>query len=271
MDTRLDRVTLKVGADSVSGTLLAPDPRIPGVLFVHGWGGSQRHDLVRAREAAGLGCLCLTFDLRGHEADAAQQGTVSRAQNLDDLLAAYDWLCSEGGADPESMAVVGISYGGYLAAILSELRPVRWLALRSPALYMDADWNKPKRQLHADSNLGAYRRQLLEPGENRALRASAAFRGDALLVAAEHDETVPRQTMENYRTAFSNANSITMRTLAGADHALSGKPMQRAYTNVLVAWLTEMLVGARGNAAKAKVAEYQASHGAANEGDRRPG
>ena len=46
MDTRLDRVTLKVGADSVSGTLLAPDPRIPGVLFVHGWGATQQQHLA---------------------------------------------------------------------------------------------------------------------------------------------------------------------------------------------------------------------------------
>lgn len=236
MDTRLDPVRIPVDGEALDGTLLAPDPRLPGVLFVHGWGGSQRHDLVRAREAAGLGCLCLTFDLRGHEAHAAQRDIVTRAQNLDDLLATYDWLCSQGGADPESMAVVGISYGGYLAAILAALRPVRWLALRSPALYPDDHWHSPKRQLHRDMDLAAYRRKPLEAAANRALVAASAFRGDVLLVAAEHDETVPRQVVENYRAAFGNAGSITLRTLAGADHGLSEKPMQRAYTGVPVGW-----------------------------------
>ena len=95
---------------------LAATP-LPGVLFVHGWGGSQEHDLVRAREAAGIGCVCLTFDLRGHERTARHWEKVNRPQNLADLLAAYDWLASQPNVDPTAIAVVGISYGGYLAAL----------------------------------------------------------------------------------------------------------------------------------------------------------
>ena len=64
---------------------------MPGVLFVHGWGGSQQRDLTRARGIAGLGCVCLSFDLRGH-AQTGHSETVTREQNLDDLLAAYDLL-----------------------------------------------------------------------------------------------------------------------------------------------------------------------------------
>src|SRR5690606_26386343 len=186
MDIRLDTVGIAVDGDSVSGTMLAPARQWPGILFVHGWGGNQAHDLVRAREAAGLGSVCLTFDLRGHEANASQWETVSRAQNLDDLLATYDWLAQHPIVDDQSMVVVGISYGGYLAAILSALRPVRWLALRSPALYPDEGWDLPKRQLHRDFDLASYRRRHVPAGENRALRACQAFRGDALLVEAEH-------------------------------------------------------------------------------------
>ncbi|HVI58032.1 MAG TPA: alpha/beta fold hydrolase [Luteimonas sp.] len=257
MDTRLDPVAIAVDGDTLSGTLLAPTRRLPAVLFVHGWGGSQRHDLVRAREAAALGCLCLTFDLRGHEANAAQWETVTRAQNLDDLLAAYDWLAARHDVDPGAIAVVGISYGGYLAAILSSMRPVRWLALRSPALYMDPGWDVPKRQLHRDADLRAYRRQRIDARDNRALRACATFDGDVLLVEAEHDEIVPRPVIESYAAAFTGVQSLTARRLAGADHALSDKSMQKAYTAVLVAWLTEMVVGARGETAKARVAEHQ--------------
>jgi pimeloyl-ACP methyl ester carboxylesterase len=253
MDTRLDPVAIAVGGDTLSGTLLAPTRRLPAVLFVHGWGGSQQHDLVRAREAAALGCLCLTFDLRGHEANAAQWETVTRAQNLEDLLAAYDWLAARRDVDPGAIAVVGISYGGYLAAILSSMRPVRWLALRSPALYMDPGWEVPKRQLHRDADLRAYRRQRIDARDNRALRACAAFDGDVLLVEAEHDEVVPHPVIESYAAAFAGVHSLTARKLADADHALSDKSMQKAYTAVLVAWLTEMVVGARGETAKARV------------------
>jgi hypothetical protein len=38
---------------------------------------------------------------------------------------------------------------------------------------------------------------------------------------------------------------LTYRVLAGADHALSDEASQRAYSTVLVTWLTEMVLGAR--------------------------
>jgi dipeptidyl aminopeptidase/acylaminoacyl peptidase len=212
---------------------------------------------VRAREAAGLGCVCLTFDLRGHEATAAQWETVSREQNLADLLASYDWLAGHPLVDPESMAVVGISYGGYLSAILTGMRKVRWLALRSAALYMDGGWDLPKRQLHRDTDLNAYRRQRIDAGDNRALRACAEFRGDALVVEAEHDGIVPHRTTENYIAALSSAQSLTARVLGGADHALSEKAWQQEYTRILVAWLHEMIAGGRTDAAKQQVAQHK--------------
>lgn len=257
MDVRLDTVDIAVEGERLLGTVLAPARRLPGILFVHGWGGSQEHDLVRAREAAGLGCVCLTFDLRGHEATAGQWETVSRAQNLDDLLAAFDWLSAHPLVDPGSMAVVGISYGGYLAAILTGMRKVRWLALRSAALYMDPGWELPKRQLHRDTDLAAYRRQRIDPSDNRALRACADFRGDALVVEAEHDTIVPHQVTENYVAALSRAHSLTARVLGGADHALSEKSWQQEYTRLLVGWLGEMIAGGRTDAAKQQVAEHK--------------
>src|SRR5690606_12507666 len=64
MDIELGRLDIEVArGESVEATLLAPQRALPGVLFVHGWGGSQSQDLSRAREVAALGCVCLTFDL----------------------------------------------------------------------------------------------------------------------------------------------------------------------------------------------------------------
>ncbi|MCL1634770.1 alpha/beta fold hydrolase [Luteimonas sp. SX5] len=255
MDIRLENIEIRVDDEAVQGSLLSPTRRHPAVLFVHGWGGSQQHDLARAREAAGLGCVCLTFDLRGHESTAAQWETVSRELNLRDLVAAYDWLAGQANVDDTAIAVVGISYGGYLASILASLRPVRWLALRSPALYKDQDWSLPKRKLHADPDLPGYRRREIAPEQNKALRAASQYLGDVLIVEAEHDVIVPHQVIENYRRAFSHAHSLTSRLISGADHGLSDKLAQQDYTATLIKWLTEMVVGARGQAAKAKVEE----------------
>ena len=266
MDVRLETIEIPVAADEVCGTVLAPAAKLPGVLFVHGWGGSQAQDLERAREAAGLGCVCLTFDLRGHERHATRWETVTREDNLQDLLAAYDRLLDEPHVDPAAIAVVGISYGGYLASILTALRPVRWLALRSPALYMDEGWTMSKRQLHETSDLHAYRRRAIRAEENRALRACADFLGDALLVESEFDETVPHQVIANYTGALSGARSLTLRRLAGADHALSHEDAQLAYRRVLIHWLTEMIVGAREVAAQARLDELGPDDGSGNPG-----
>lgn len=245
METRTEPLEIAVDNDSIAATLLAPATVMPGALFAHGWGGSQAQDLTRAREAAGLGCLCLTFDLRGHARYEGQRETVTREANLRDLLAAYDFLVRLRGVDPAAIALIGASYGGYLAAIAASMRPVRWLALRAPAIYKDDGWELPKRQLNADPDLPAYRGRELRAEENRVLRACSTFKGDVLIVESEHDDRVPHQTIANYVKAFSQAHSLTSRVIKGADHGLSEEACQKAYSTVLTNWLTEMVIGAR--------------------------
>ena len=53
--------------------------------------------------------------------------------------------------------------------------------------------------------------------------------------------------LANYRQACINASSLTSRTIARADHALSDKSSRRSYVSILPNWLEEMLMGARGN------------------------
>ena len=245
MPTRDEPVYLRVENEHILGTLIMPGSLIPGVLFVHGWGGDQRQYLDRARELSALGCVCLTFDLRGHAQTRARYETVTREEGLRDILAAYDFLAAQHNVDADSIAVVGSSYGGYLAALLTALRPVKWLALRAPALYKDSDWKLPKHRLHGEQQLALYRRQPVRPEESRALRASAAYSGDVLVVESEQDTVVPHQVIVNYREAFITARSLTYRVIPGADHALSGESCQRAYTALLVTWLTEMVFGTR--------------------------
>ncbi|CAB3656656.1 2-succinyl-6-hydroxy-2, 4-cyclohexadiene-1-carboxylate synthase [Paraburkholderia phenoliruptrix] len=238
-------VQIKLERGYLDGTVLAPTTAVPGVLFVHGWGGSQEQYLERARQAVALGCICLTFDLTGHGRTQDEQQNVTRETNLQDLLAAYDALVAHPSIDREAIAVVGSSYGGYLATILTELRPVRWLGLRVPALYLDDGWNTPKRALHVEHDLVAYRKRIVASSDNRALRAAARFGGDVLLVESEHDKIVPHPAIASYLQAFLNAHSLTYRIIAGADHGLSDDASQRAYTSLLVNWLTEMVAGQR--------------------------
>jgi uncharacterized protein len=244
MSTRADTVEIAVDGQQIAGTLVGPDTLVPAVLLVHGWDGSQDQYIARAHEIASLGCICLTFDLRGHVRHQNERQRVTREDNLRDVLAAYDVLVAHRSVDPGAVAIVGSSYGGYLAAIVTALRPVRWLGLRVPALYEDSDWDTPKAELNREA-LNAYRRRELAPDANRALAACAAFRGDVLIVESEHDDLVPHAAIQNYKNALAQAQSVTYRVIADADHALTDKSWQQSYTALLVHWFTEMMLNAR--------------------------
>ena len=262
--TRDDPLEIPVDEECIAGTLVTPGTLIPGILFVHGWGGSQQQYVARAREIAALGCICLTFDLRGHARTQQRQKTVTREDNLHDILAAYDALAAQRGVDASAIAVIGSSYGGYLAAILTSLRGVRWLVLRAPALYKDSEWKLPKDQLRKLQQLDAYRRMPAKPEDTRALRACATYRGHALVVESELDSIIPAQVITNYRQALAQAASLTYRVLEGADHALTTDASQQAYTTLLVTWLGEMIRSARSDAqATPVIAKKETPSGAA--------
>jgi uncharacterized protein len=246
MTTRDDTsVRVSVDGQQIAGTIVTPARSVPGLLFVHGWGGSQKQYLNRAREAASLGCVSLTFDLRGHADSDKQRDTVTREDNLRDVLAAHDLLATYPSVDRSAIGLIGSSYGAYLAAIATSLRSVRLLALRAPALYKDTGWELPKVRLNDDSDLATYRRRPVNWESNRALRACAAFGGDVLIVESEYDDVVPHPVIANYVAAFIKARSLTTRVIPGADHGLSDEQSQIAYTSFLIDWLREMVVGSR--------------------------
>jgi len=237
-------VALQVDDQKVAGTLLLPETPVPGFLFIHGWGGDQAEDLSHAEELARLGCVCFTFDLRGHADSDADKKRVTRQDGLDDVIAAYDYLASRPLIDTSAIGVVGTSYGGYLAMLLTAHRPVRWLAMRVPALYPDENWDSPKSKLDKEA-VRAYREQPHEAGDDRALSACAAFRGDVLIVESEKDEQIPREAMISMQGAFRRANSLSHRIIPGATHAMRDPRHQRIYATLLTGWIEEMVRASR--------------------------
>ncbi|MEJ8852298.1 alpha/beta hydrolase family protein [Variovorax rhizosphaerae] len=231
----------------------APSPIIPstalqpGVLFVHGWDSDKAHYQDLSDEIAALGCVCLTFDMRGHGDDAEAHRDVSREDNLQDVLAAYDALVRTGLVDPEAVALIGTSYGGYLAAIASSQRRVRWLALRVPALYPDAQWDVPKSQLDREA-VARYRSRRVRPEGNRALMACQAFRGDALVVESGRDTVVPHPAIASFASALRNAHTLSHSCIDKAGHELSAREWQKAYETLLTAWISKQLLRQRGAA-----------------------
>lgn len=241
---KIKAVQVPVADSLLKGQLVEPHTGVPGVLFVHGWAGSQERDKKRARALAQLGFVCLTFDMRGHGGTADRLTSVTREENLADICAAYDLLAGQKQVDTGSIALVASSYGAYLAVLATARRPVRWLALRVPALYSDDDWDLPKFALDRQA-IALYRSHLVSAECNSALQQCRRFAGDVLIVESEEDELVPHPAIASYLSSFIAARSVTYRVISGADHALSDADSRRAYDELLSGWLREMIFGAR--------------------------
>jgi acetyl esterase/lipase len=109
--------------------------RLPMVLLVHGgpwmrtgWGNPMRaEDAAPAQFLANRGYAVLQIDFRG--SSGYGRGFLSAAMGefagkmQDDLLDAVRWAVDGGIADPDRVAVMGYSYGGYAALVGLSMTP----------------------------------------------------------------------------------------------------------------------------------------------------
>jgi len=109
--------TLPIGSDSDSDG--RPDEPLPMVLFVHGgpwardnWGYNSVHQWLANR-----GYAVLSVNFRGSTGFGKafiNAGNLEWGGKMhDDLIDAVNWTVQEGIADPDQVAIMGGSYGGY--------------------------------------------------------------------------------------------------------------------------------------------------------------
>ena len=242
-DSGLEVATFPVPGSALAATAVK-QARSPAALFIHGWEGGRRDMAGPMIEAAAAGFVCLDYDLRGHGATRGQREQVTLRGSVEDAVHAWDALAAIPGVDAESIAIVGTSFGGWLAALLTAERPVRWLALRVPALYPDQWWDAPKESFDPDA-LEAYRQGQPDRGSDRALAACARFEGEVLLVWSGKDEVLPPVLADSFQVAFPAARSLTVRRIRDADHGLSGNGSRAEYRNLLGGWLSGSLAACR--------------------------
>jgi esterase/lipase len=239
MNTRV--VNIKVGrSKEIMGTLIDPgaDHRSPAILFIHGWQGNRNKYVTLAETIfARCGFVCLAIDLEGHGESSGKIESVSRENNFNDVLAAYDYLQKLPQVNENRITVIGSSYGGYLAMLLAGVRRPAQLVLRAPALYRDAGFALPTKQ--AIAGLSDYRTRAVQAGRNKALSALRTFQGDALIIAGSEDEDVPLQTIQNVKRALANSRSQKIEIILGADHRLSQELWREYCNSTMKAWVIE--------------------------------
>jgi len=240
--TLREELSFSIGSqgETLSGTLISPEEgnsNNEAILFIHGWQSNRSGYIPRAEALTQLGFQCMVFDLRGHGDSFGENGDYSRQDHLNDVVAAFDELALITGLGEDQISTVGASYGGYLASILTTLRPVRHLVLRAPSMYSDDDFTKPTASLDRDK-LITLRQSALKPSDSVALKAISKYQGSGLLIACENDTAVPRQTIENYRFALRNNASFEYTVLPNADHNLSTPEYKQRFIDVLTTQFT---------------------------------
>ncbi len=234
-------VDFTVNNHKFKGTLFFPQnlkTKNPAILFIQGWTGEKERSYQYAEALAKLGYLSFLFDGRGHGKSEGNIRTVATREFLDDILQTYDYFTKIEGVDKENISVVGSSYGGYLATLLTTKRNVKRLALRVPADYPNETFNKSKMQTSGIDNpdIFAWRAHARNPGETFALDAIANFDGQILIVESENDTVVPHETVQNYVNAIKDKSRLTHTVIKGAPDSIKEGPFRDEVEKIYINW-----------------------------------
>jgi alpha-beta hydrolase superfamily lysophospholipase len=248
----------------------------PGVVLVHGWESARDRTLPNIEFLHAAGFHCLTFDVRGHGANAAEILPISGGEFGLDALAGFEALI----ARPEVTrgAILGHSMGGIgsILAAAADPRVAAIVATSSPA-----DPYRLTRQTFRIAHLPipdpiAYplawltTRVYLRPrghlvAEISATRAIARYAGPVLLVHGALDQVVPVGHVRRLETAAREARAgdaaaapVEALVVEGGHHSWLYEFEE--YRRSVASFLARTLVGpldpeAAGDAAAAVLAE----------------
>jgi esterase/lipase len=233
-----EKASFRASGQQLAATVYKPDkPNDRGVLFIHGWKSSQKTPSEYAKDLVAKGFWCLTFDLRGMGDSEGAIDSLTRKDFLEDCVCAYDYFKSKSGVD--SIAVVGSSFGSYMACLLTSKRKVESLVLRVPADYSDRGFSDQPQAIISDQldRLGSDGPKP-DPEGSYALEALSRFPGKSLIVQSEADTIVDNKMVAR----FLNAAQPNLRkhvVMKQAPHSLSSSPRHKAeFGLILNEWFT---------------------------------
>jgi dipeptidyl aminopeptidase/acylaminoacyl peptidase len=260
---RVADVPLRTGERAVTyltGPAPAPSGPPPAVLLVHGgpWRRSSWEDGERRVRLAGQGFVVLEPNFRGStgfgmdwvNAGDREWGSAMR-EDLEDTV---DWAVRRGHADPERIALVGGSYGGYavLQLAASSARPFACVVTTAPLTDLVAFTENPPEPWW--TALPMVRRRVgdpADPAQRRVLASrspinhAASVRCPVLLVHGVNDARVPAEMSTQMFMALARADrDATLALFRGEGHEIVAAGNRRAYDELVADFLGQHLRGA---------------------------
>ena len=129
-------ITVESADRNLKATLFSPEAEtVPGVICFPGYKSKRElyyeHGLAIAEK---VGAACLTVDISGHGETPGDLQKLTAQDLEDDALAAYDALAEQPNVDQDRMGIIGTSFGGRLAVLLTCDRNPKSLLLRAPSI-----------------------------------------------------------------------------------------------------------------------------------------
>ncbi len=221
----------------------------PGVVMFHGFMASKcqpPHRLfVQLAEAlARLGIVSLRIDLPGR---GDSEGETIDLTVEDDLAAArhaIDILAAQPGVDARRIALLGISWGGILAATLAGRHPlVAATVLLSTAPYEQVGW-KPRLQKIDGRRVYKFVGNLVGDQFFTGLKQLhpvddlARTCGPVAYIYGTRDRLIGSAALKNLQGRMKTAGvPLDVIPIAGGDHIFMAPDLQRQVIDASVAWL----------------------------------
>jgi len=180
-------------------------------LILHGAGSSSRATASRSGLRPALqarGVASTSFDCIGHGDTGGQlqySSLSSRTRQAAAVIGARKLA--------QPLAIIGSSMGAYNAIKLTQTQQVAALILIVPGVYTPAAYDVP-----FGPQFSEIIRRDRSWADSDAWEILAEFKGELLVIAAEHDAVIPSEIPERLLLSAPKARSRRLRVVAGTDH-----------------------------------------------------
>lgn len=206
----------------------------PCVVFCHGFTGTRieahRIFVKCARAICEAGIAALRFDFRGSGESDGRFEDMTIPGEISDALAALRFAQAQPEVAPDRIGLLGLSLGGCVAACAaarhSDLKALcLWAPVSDPGIFRamgETELFKRNGRLDLDGNVVG-RRFVETCVKVEPLAEVNRFTGPVLIVHGGKDETVMPVHAQRYREALTNAASVKLHIIEGADHVFSSE------------------------------------------------
>ena len=220
----------------------------PAVIRLHGGPNYQTYNCWQPgiQLLVNRGCLVLAPQFRGSTGYGKEFEQLSRGDwgggDLQDVISAADWLVATGQANPARIALLGGSYGGYLALMAMAKAPDKWAAGIDLFGFVDlrtfhdnaSDWM----QEWIEQQIGSPEQNPAFYSERSPINHCDRINAPLLVLHGEDDARVPLAQAEKLRDLMvSKGRKCHLKVYGKEDHFFSSRETQVDVMRTIVDFL----------------------------------